>query len=131
MLGEIRRAALSTQHSSFSHDAVTGSEQDLQGLNAEGRVLTVLASVHLRTQSHRLRPRESGIGPRFSTTCHILVNRLTFPESQRPTKQSVSVLDGSRSRPGNEHMRNGPRSEFFPMERVNASLRIYAQDWCA
>ena len=101
-------------------------------LRAECRLLSqVFICGHDGALAHKLRPRESGIGPRFSTTCHILVNRLTFPESQRPTKQSVSVLDGSRSRPGNEHMRNGPRSEFFPMERVNASLRIYAQDWCA
>jgi len=51
-------------------------------------------SVHFRTaaaRSYMLRRHTSGIDPRFCTTCHILVNSLTFPESQRPTKQSVGT----------------------------------------
>jgi hypothetical protein len=37
------------------------------------------------------------IRPRIASTCHILVNCLTFRESQRQTKQSVSAWTKSIS----------------------------------
>jgi hypothetical protein len=87
----------------------------------------VFISEHALTSSY---PCKSCTGPRFCAARPILHDLLTFPESQRPTKQSISMWDGFRSRSRKRTLCASPQQVFL-WERVSAPLRTKPQEWCA
>jgi hypothetical protein len=95
-------------------------------LNQDRRsCVRLIHGVHFRTGFQRTSfcPDKRGTGPRFWSACHIVPNRLTFPESQRPTKQFGFLVGRIPITIPETNTMRVSRADLLLLERVGALLR--------
>jgi hypothetical protein len=90
------------------------SKRSFPGRSCFSDLFAVFISEHARHFVKIVCPHRSAIGPCFRTACHILVNRLTFLESYRQSKQAARSWTGHHLVPETNTMRGLQHQICFP-----------------